>query len=66
MTRCKAIRLRVDPENIAYVKFILEGHDNLATLSTLDQNRGLVTCTTPLSRLPELLDVLQAIGVEHA
>jgi len=37
-----SIRLRIAPHRIFFLKFILEGYDNLALLSTIDQTKGLV------------------------
>ena len=35
-------RFRVDRREIAYLKFILEGYDGLAVLTTLDARAGLI------------------------
>jgi len=42
MPRCSSKQLRISPDRIHYLKFILEGYDNLATLSTVDARQGLV------------------------
>jgi hypothetical protein len=42
MTICSSKQLRISPDRIHYLKFILEGYDNLATLSTVDARQGLV------------------------
>ena len=34
--------LRIRPSRIWYLKFILEGYDGIAVLSTMDQQAGLV------------------------
>ncbi|WP_456387553.1 DUF4911 domain-containing protein [Desulfolithobacter sp.] len=54
--------LRIRPTRIGFFKFILEGYDNLATLSTLDRTRGLVRLMVPSSRYGELLDVISALA----
>ena len=36
------MQLRISPDKIHYLKFILEGYDNLATLSTINARQGLV------------------------
>lgn len=33
--------LKIDPEKLAYLRFILEGYDHLAILSVLDPKKGL-------------------------
>jgi hypothetical protein len=33
---------RVDQKQIAFIKFVIEAYDNLALLSTLDRQRGLI------------------------
>lgn len=35
-------RYRVDRRRIAFLKFIIEGYDNLALLTTLDARAGIV------------------------
>lgn len=34
---------RIDPREIAYLRFILEGYDGLAVLTTLDPEAGIVS-----------------------
>ncbi len=38
---------RVDPYEIHYVKYILEAHEGLATLTTLDSKEGLIQLAVP-------------------
>jgi len=56
--------LRVRPEKISLFRFLLEGYDGLAVLSTLDVNSGLVRLLIPESRLSELWQLLAAISGE--
>ena len=42
MSRCASLQLKISPERIHYLKFILEGYDNLAILSTVNAQQGLV------------------------
>jgi hypothetical protein len=42
MPRCASLHLKISPERIHYLKFILEGYDNLAILSTVNAQQGLV------------------------
>jgi len=34
--------LKVDPQKLAYLRFVLEGYDHLAILSVLEPEKGLV------------------------
>ncbi|WP_457574672.1 DUF4911 domain-containing protein [Desulfolithobacter sp.] len=54
--------LRIRPTRIGFFKFLLEGYDGLATLSTLDRSRGLVRLMVPSSRYSELLGVVSALA----
>ena len=42
MPRSSSLNLKISPDRIHYLKFILEGYDNLATLSTVNARQGLV------------------------
>ena len=44
-TTCRCYR--IDRRQIGYFKFILEGYDNAAVLTTLDANKGIVRVTIP-------------------
>ena len=55
---------RVAPEQIAFLKFILEGYDDLVILSTADRNDGAITLRFHPARRDELLGILCALGVE--
>ncbi len=46
---CKALYLRIAPCRIAYLRFILEGYDGLAILSTFDAGDGIVLVRYPRS-----------------
>ena len=64
MPRSSSLKIRISPDRIHYLKFILEGYDNLATLSTVDAKQGLVE----IRYLPEvekdLSDLLTEITSE--
>jgi hypothetical protein len=42
MPSCSSLQLKISPDRIHYLKFILEGYDNLAILSTVNARQGLV------------------------
>ena len=44
---CSRLRLHIRPERIHFLKFILEGYDGLAVLSTVDAGQGLVEIRYP-------------------
>ncbi len=60
--RITELYLQIRPASIGFFKFLLEGYDGLATLSTLDRTRGLVRLMVPSSRYSELLDVVSALA----
>ena len=62
MSICSSKQLRIPPDRIHYLKFILEGHDNLATLSTVDARQGLVK----ISYTPEVEEDLTQLLTEIA
>jgi len=55
---------RVRPDRISLFRFLLEGYDGLAVLSTLDARQGLVRLLVPESRLAELWQLLDAISAD--
>lgn len=59
--RMQTFYLRVRPERIALFRFLLEGYDGLAVLSTMDVKDGLVRLIVPESRYTELWRLLFAI-----
>ena len=50
--------IRVNPKGIAFLKFILEGYDGLALVTTLDRRDGLVRLLVPAARHDELWRLL--------
>jgi hypothetical protein len=53
--------LRIRPDKISLFRFLLEGYDGLAVLSTLDAKQGLVRLLVPKSRSTELWQLLDVI-----
>jgi len=47
MAVCSEIILRINPERIYFVKFILEGYDGLAGQSTVDPKQGIIKICYP-------------------
>ncbi|MDT8334811.1 MAG: DUF4911 domain-containing protein [Desulfurivibrionaceae bacterium] len=48
---------------IAFLKFILEGYDGLATLTTIDRERGLVAMACFPDCREELVALLEALHI---
>ena len=55
-----SLRIRIDPEQIYFLKFILEAYDNLAIMSTVDRIEGVMELKYP----PELEQDVK--GVLHS
>jgi hypothetical protein len=53
--------LRIRPDRISLFRFLLEGYDGLAVLSTVDVQQGIVRLIVPASRYAELWGLLAAI-----
>lgn len=60
--RGEEIFLRISSKRIAFLRFLLEGYDGLALLSTVDAGQGLVKCVFPRENYQELLALLAAIS----
>ncbi len=60
----KSIRryYRIDRRQIAFLKFILEAYDGIATLSTIDSRRGIVSLDIPPGCEPDVDSVLEDLG----
>lgn len=53
---------RIAPERFHYLKFILEGYDNLAVLSMISSQSGVVRIKCSLESHAELLELLAAVS----
>lgn len=54
--------LLIRPEKISWLRFILEGYDGLALLSTLSADQGLVRIQTLDCRFMETMRLLEALA----
>ena len=59
--RCSTLQLKILPERIYFLKFILEGYDGLAVLSTISSRHGIVEIKYPPENEKDLTDLLHAI-----
>lgn len=55
---------RIAPQRFHYLKFILEGYDNLAVLSSVSNQSGVIRLKCMADSLPELLQLLTDIAPE--
>jgi hypothetical protein len=60
----KTRHYRVDRHKIGYLKFILEGYGGLATLTTIDPNRGIVALKMPPGCETDTVAVMQGLAGE--
>lgn len=58
------IFLQLNPDEIAYFKFILEGYDGLASVTTIDRKLGLVALCHPASLAEEVRELLSGLACE--
>ena len=55
------MRLKIAPDRIHFLKFILEGYDGLALLSTVDAVQGLVEIRYPLEIENDVKQLLRSL-----
>ena len=55
---------KIAPEKFHLLKFILEGYDNLAVLSSMSGKTGLIRLKCAPESLPELIHLLSDIAPE--
>jgi hypothetical protein len=60
--RLSEVYLRIVPEKFHYLKFILEGYDNLAILSAYDCKGGVVVVRFPQDMAGDLFQLLTSIA----
>ena len=57
-TKLSEVYLRISPGNFHFLKFILEGYDNLAILSSYRSYDGVVVIRYPQEMARDLFDLL--------
>lgn len=62
MNRLSEIYLRICPGKFHFLKFILEGYDNLAILSSYEQSAGIVILRYPSEMARDFFDLLASIA----
>jgi len=58
--------LYIMPAKIWYLKFLLEGHDGLALMTTTDRSNGMIRLAVPRSRYMEVMHLLNNLAGELA
>ncbi len=62
LKRCAEMTMRIDPARIYFLKFILEGYDGIATLSTIDSKTGKIVLRFPDESRNDLVALLEALA----
>jgi hypothetical protein len=55
-------RIRIDPEQIYFLKFILEAYDNLTIMSTVDRVEGVMELKYPSELEQDVKGVLRSMA----
>lgn len=62
MDSLEKLYLRISPNKFHYLKFVLEGYDNLAILSSYDSKQGIVLLRYPSGSIIELFSLLEYVA----
>lgn len=62
MKNLSAVYLRISPGKFHFLKFILEGYDNLAILSSYRNREGIVVVRYPAEIAADLFSLLGSLG----
>jgi hypothetical protein len=62
MKYCSSLQLEVSPDRIHFLKFILEGYDGLALLTTINSRQGLIEIKYPPEVEKDLTNLLHNIA----
>jgi len=60
--RLAEIFFLIDPGRFHFLKFILEGYDNIAILSSIERNKGIVRIKTSPDSLQDLMILMSHIS----
>jgi len=64
MQNLEQLFLRISPNKFHFLKFVLEGYDNMAIISSLDSREGLIIVRYPKELTRDLFDLLASISAE--
>ncbi|TKB27366.1 DUF4911 domain-containing protein [Desulfopila sp. IMCC35006] len=62
MNTLNEVYLRISPDRFHYLKFILEGYDNLAILSSYHSSDGIVVLRYPQEMTHDLFGLLGSLA----
>jgi len=62
MKKLNTVYLRISPGKFHFLKFILEGYDNLGILSSYQNAKGIVVIRYPLEMAQDLFGLLGSLG----
>ena len=62
MKHCSSLQLEISPDRIHFLKFILEGYDGLALLTTLNSRQGLVEIKYPPEVEKDITNLLKNLA----
>lgn len=57
-------KIQIDPKQVYFLKFVLEGYDNLATMSTMDRQRGIISLSIPSGNEDTVRQLLLSLETE--
>jgi len=64
LSETQKLYLRIAPRQIHYLKFLLEGYDGMAILSTIDAQSGLVLVRYPFHSQVVLFELLSDLAAD--
>ncbi len=60
-SKLSVLKLQISPRRICFLKFILEGYDGLAIITTLDAKKGFIEIRYPNILNDELFQLIDAL-----
>ena len=62
MAQLEKVFLRISPNKFHFLKFILEGYDNIAILSSVDNKEGIIVVRYPAGLTKDFFSLLSSIS----
>lgn len=66
MPRLNKLYAKISPKRIAFLKFIIEGYDNIAILSTVNRDQGLILLRYPKELKKDVISLLENLDKQIA
>lgn len=54
----ESIKIKVEPSNISFVNWIIEGYEHVGVVSTLDRENGIIIIRSTKDMLPDLKKII--------